>query len=58
VLNIASVAHQAAGLDNFTRLRGHGERMARRQGGKLYSAAGPQRIAAQKEGVGPFTRYG
>jgi hypothetical protein len=39
--NIGSVAHQAPGLDNFTRLTGHGNRMPHRKGGKLHSAVGP-----------------
>jgi len=28
LLNIGSVAHEASGLDTFTRLTGHGDRMA------------------------------
>ena len=50
---VGSVAHQPAGLGKVTHCICRGNRMMRRQGGKLHPPAGEKGVGADEECVGP-----
>jgi hypothetical protein len=56
VREVGSVAHQSAGFDKLTNPISCRNPVARRQGGKLDSAAEEECLAANEEGVGVVAR--
>src|SRR5215831_2838864 len=54
ILNVGTVAHQPAHFGNFTRRICRGNRVARRQVGKLHPPTGEKRVGDNEERVGPL----
>src|SRR6516165_4559278 len=54
IQNVGTVAHQPAHFGNFTRRICRGNRVARRQVGKLHPPTGEKRVGDNEERVGPL----
>src|SRR6516165_7140553 len=54
IRDVGPVAHQPAGLGDFTRGGCHGNRVARRHGGQLNPPAVEKSAGAHEEGIGPL----
>src|SRR5262249_374307 len=57
IRNVGPVAHQPADFGNFTRLGYQGNRVARRERSKLYSAAREERVATEEKRAGALARH-
>src|SRR5215467_13556764 len=51
IQNVSSITHQPAGFGNLTKTSCHGNRMVRRQVGKLHAPAVEKRVVAEEEGI-------